>query len=180
MHTLLIDLREEAELLENGLESMSDDLQILHIPSRVLFANVIEINRQLNAGQVSQVWLVCQSGRRSSRAKTLYFPDDDRVVSVAGGVEAVIGQFPHQVKHVKAISARYGMQQYMQLMFAMLLFLLSSAIQMELLSLDSVRIVTMALAGLIFLQVSLKQCWLSLIVPWPEKLQPLDLHQKCA
>lgn len=167
MPILLLDLREESELREDRLEATtsSDAIQILRIPSRVLFANVAEINRQLDTNRVSQLWLVCRTGRRSDRAKELYFAEDDRVESIAGGVDAAVARLPSHLTHIKSNTTRFGMQQYMQLMFASILLLLAVAADAY------VRFAAMAMAGLILLQVGLKQCWLSLVVPWP---QPVD------
>jgi len=118
---IVIDLREEHELKEKHLQSVNAD--IINIPMRS-----IEFNKNYirNLAKDHKVYLVCKSGNRSSRVKSKHFPNIANVISYEGGVN---NMKLDDLKVVESGKVRIGIQQYMQIMFAIIL-VISSVILM--------------------------------------------------
>jgi rhodanese-related sulfurtransferase len=122
---LVIDLREEHELLEKKLVSNgnSNRYEIVNIPSRHIFANVDWIKKQT---EKRPVWLICASGRRSQAIKDQYFATNDGIKSSVGGLtfgfDKQVGESV-DAEHISIQTGEggLGMQQYMQVAFAMML-----------------------------------------------------------
>jgi rhodanese-related sulfurtransferase len=133
---LVIDIREEHELLGsrlvspgNRLVSPGETYEIINIPSRHIFANVEWINKQT---EKRPVWLVCASGRRSQAIKEQYFGRNDGIKSSEGGLKFVTGSKnvsvdPSRIE-VQPGTGGYGIQQIMQMMFAIMLSVITIAI----------------------------------------------------
>ena len=127
---LVIDLREEHELLEKRLVPTANGsdaaYEIVNIPSRHIFANVDWITQQTSK---RPVWLICASGRRSQSIKDKYFASNDGIKSSNGGLTFGDGK-----QHSPSIDASrvtvvegsggFGIQQLMQLAFACMLSVL--------------------------------------------------------
>lgn len=111
----IIDIREEQEFLQKRHLSKSEDLQIINIPARAIFANKEWI---LEKAKDSQVYILCRSGNRSQKIKDLYFKNEPNIISVEGG----LGSIPFQ-NEIEIIEGKggYGLQQYMQLVFALVI-----------------------------------------------------------
>lgn len=127
---LIIDLREEHELLQSLLVSknINSEYEIINIPSRHIFANIDWINHQT---ELRPVWLICASGRRSLSIKKKYFAKNDGIKSSEGGVKLVQMGGCEQGNNGESVkgcelklnygAGGFGMQQYMQLVFAAML-----------------------------------------------------------
>jgi hypothetical protein len=126
---LVIDLREEHELLESRLVSQGGTYEIINIPSRHIFANVDWINKQT---EKQPVWLICASGRRSQAIKEQYFGRNDGIRSSEGGLKFGSGSENMSVdsSRIEVLSGRggYGIQQIMQMLFALMLSVITTAI----------------------------------------------------
>ena len=85
---LIIDLREEHELLESRLISPDGTYEIINIPSRHIFANIGWISKQT---EKRPVWFICASGRRSQAIKEHYFGRNDGIKSSEGGLKLLGG-----------------------------------------------------------------------------------------
>ena len=118
---IVIDLRGEHELKEKYLESVNAD--IINIPMRNIQFNKAYIR---NLAKDHKVYLVCKSGNRSSKVKSKHFPNITNVISYDGGVN---NMKLDDLKVVESGKFGMGMQQYMQIMFAMIL-VISSVILM--------------------------------------------------
>lgn len=120
---ILIDLREEFELLNLQLTSTDPTLLIMNIPSRAIFSNIDWINEVSN---LTPIYVMCRSGVRSKKIKNKYFKNNDNVKSIDGGIKKIEDStlFKNRVKIIMG-SGGLGLQQYMQLVFiCMLLFIL--------------------------------------------------------
>lgn len=171
---LVIDLREEHELLEKKLvgngngNSNNSKYEIVNIPSRHIFANVDWIKKQT---EKRPVWLICASGRRSQAIKDQYFATNDGIKSSAGGLSF---GFDTQQSAGESVDADHisiqqgegglGMQQYMQVAFAAMLL-----VPALLMYFKASRLTILAVLGaLIFAVLSqtfTKSCLLGKIVP---------------
>jgi len=132
---LVIDLREEHELLEKRLVSPDGAYGIINIPSRHIFANVEWISKQTGK---RPVWLICASGRRSQAIKDQYFKHNNGIKSSEGGLKLLSGNKdgkgrenmsvdPSRIE-VQSGTGGYGIQQIMQMMFTLMLFVITIAI----------------------------------------------------
>ena len=136
---LVIDLREEHELLESRLISPDRTYEIINIPSRHIFSNVGWISKET---EKRPVWLICASGMRSQAIKDQYFGRNDGIKSSEGGLKllgvraCVIGNRsgsgtasvdPSRIE-VQSGTGGYGIQQIMQMMFALMLSIITIAI----------------------------------------------------
>lgn len=131
---LIVDLREEHELLSVRLTPASADthVNIVNIPSRSIFANVDWLLRQ---SAKMPVWLICASGRRSNSIKERYFPQNDGIKSVQAGVQdigvkenASFGEFPVERVVKQQGQGGLGIQQYMQFAFVAMLTIVGCVI----------------------------------------------------
>lgn len=109
----LIDLREEQELTKSRIISKDENLTIISIPQRYIFANKEFID---NISKDSKVYLLCRSGNRSGNIKNKYFKNNDNVISIEGGLKS-LEQFGDKIELVYG-KGGFGMQQYMQIVFA--------------------------------------------------------------
>lgn len=165
---LVIDLREEHELLEKILISPHGKYEIINIPSRHIFANVSWINRQT---EKRPVWLICASGRRSQEIKDKYFPKNDGIKSSIGGLTFSNGDGNKNSESVDGdhITIKYGqggfgIQQYMQIAFAGMLVVALSLVYFNVkrnISLFIILAMIVAVLG----QTFTKNCMLSKILP---------------
>ena len=162
---LVIDLREEHELLENRLVSPDGTYEIINIPSRHIFANVEWITKQT---EKRPVWLICASGRRSQAIEEQYFGHNDGIKSSEGGLKFGSGSGKVSVDpsriEVQPGTGGFGIQQIMQMMFAFTIFVITIAIffglKREYLLLLCGAILTMVVG-----QIFTKSCVLGRLLP---------------
>ena len=81
-----IDLREEQELTQSRIIPKNDEITVLSIPSRYIFANKEYIEK---ISKDSSVYLLCRSGNRSSQIKNKYFSNNNNVISIDGGIKSL-------------------------------------------------------------------------------------------
>ena len=182
---LVIDLREEHELLESRLISPYRTYEIINIPSRHIFANVGWISKQT---EKRPVWLICASGRRSQAIKEQYFGRNDGIKSSEGGLKLLGGNrggsgtvsVDQSRIEVQYGTGGYGIQQIMQMMFALMLSVITIAIFFGLKREYLLVICGVMLAGVIG-QLVTKSCLLGKLVPKSEfvfgNVKPV-IHQK--
>ena len=117
---IIIDVREESELNEKSLETDSVELEIINIPMRHIQFNLPYINRLAENGKV---YLMCKSGTRANKVKNKYFSNNDNVVILEGGITKIKdSECKVDVKEISSgKKSNLGMQQYMQIMFMLLI-----------------------------------------------------------
>jgi rhodanese-related sulfurtransferase len=175
---LVVDLREEHELLENRLVSPgnrlvspSETYEIINIPSRHIFANVDWISKQT---EKRPVWLICASGRRSQAIKEQYFGRNDGIKSSEGGMKLLGGNKdgkgrenvsvdPSRIE-VQSGTGGYGIQQIMQMMFALMISVITISIFFGLKREYLLLMCGAMLAGVVG-QLVTKSCLLGKLVP---------------
>lgn len=163
--TIIIDLREEFELLESRMESSDPSVLIVNIPMRSIFANTSWISR---ISQTNTVYLVCRSGVRSNKIKEKYFLNDSNVLSVDGGIKQLSVNPEHVLNKYKINVAKFnggmGLQQYMQMAFVLMLFVI-----LVLMYMDIDRMYMMITVGsfMIFIMYQLysQSCLISGMIP---------------
>ena len=177
---LVIDLREEHELLENRLVSPDGTYEIINIPSRHIFANVKWISKKT---EKRPVWLICASGMRSQAIKDQYFGRNDGIKSSEGGLKLLgvrvcaigngnrsgsgtVSVDPSRIK-VQSGKGGYGIQQIMQMMFALMLSVITIAIFFGLKREYLLVMCGVILAGVVG-QLVTKSCLLGKLVPKSE------------
>ena len=184
---LIIDLREEHELLESRLVSPDGTYEIINIPSRHIFANIGWISKQT---EKRPVWLICASGRRSQAIKEQYFGRNDGIKSSEGGLKLLggsrsgngSGAVSVDPSRIEAVSGTggYGIQQIMQMMFALMLSVITIAIFFGLKREYLLLTCGVMLAGVVG-QLVTKSCLLGKLVPKSEfvfdNVKPV-IHQK--
>lgn len=82
--TIIIDVREEFELLELQLISINPSLFIINIPMRAIFANQSWIS---DMSTEHTIYIMCKSGNRSGKIKTKYFINNENIKSLSGGIK---------------------------------------------------------------------------------------------
>ena len=107
-----IDVRDEHELLDSRIVAPNEETLIINIPSRNIFANVQWI--KATAAKGTKITLICRSANRSQKVKTLYFAQDDNIVSLDGGIKNPMVKLEHH-------TGGLGLQQILQLVFATIL-----------------------------------------------------------
>lgn len=163
---LVIDLREEHELLEEMLVSPDGKYEIVNIPSRHIFANVSWINHQT---EKRPVWLICASGRRSQAIKDKYFPKNDGIKSSNGGLSFGFDKTIGESVNGDHITIKYGqggfgIQQYMQIAFSGMLVVALSLVYFNVKRNISLAII-LAMIVSVLGQTFTKSCMLGKILP---------------
>ena len=161
--TILIDIREEFELLETMIISKDKSLLVMNVPSRAIFANKQWIN---NISNLHKIYLVCRSGNRTSKIKEKYFPNNKNVKSVIEGIKNIENNSLFKIKLLKG-KGGIGIQQYIQLAFVCMLSLLLVLLYY---GIDKKYIILLIMAFILFIvyQVYSKGCLISSLVPLPE------------
>jgi len=163
--SIIIDIREEFELLEKQIRSDDPSIWVLNIPMRSIFSNKIWITNMAN---MHSVYIMCRSGNRSSTVKSKYFADQPNVISLDGGIKKIESGdlFNKKIRIVQNTQsmAYIGIQQYMQIIFAtillIILILLYSGVDTKyVISLISVFVL------FILLQLYTKSCYMSSFFP---------------
>ena len=73
----IIDLREENELGKSRIISRNNNVTVISIPSRHIFANKEFI---INLSNQGKVYLLCRSGNRSLQIKNKYFKNNKNIL----------------------------------------------------------------------------------------------------
>jgi len=177
---LIVDVREENELLESKIVPVAENVQVVNIPARHIFANLDWLR-----SQPGTVWLICRSGARSGALKTKYFPEDVNIKSSAGGVGEFMlenktndGENEHiNPQTVEIIQGKggFGIQQYLQLAFATMLLVV--ALLNTILPKVQLNYVIYAMICVILYQIYTKSCWLGKMVP-KATFEPIEIKEK--
>lgn len=162
---ILIDIREEFELLEKSILSLDQSLLVMNIPSRAIFANLEWIN---NISNLNKIYLVCRSGNRTQNIKDKYFANNKNVKSITGGIQKIGGNplFKNKIKIMKG-KGGLGIQQYIQLAFVCML---SIVLILLYFGIDKKYVMIMIMGFILFIlyQIYSKGCLISSLVPLSE------------
>jgi len=171
MSILIIDIREEQEILDRQLVSTDGNVVIVNIPTRSIFANVDFINQL--SGEFQTLFIVCRSNRRATRVKNKYFAENPKILTLDGGINAIMnGDSPINGLQVIDTSSLFNLapQQYMQ---TVIVAFLCGVVLLNYKEVDRKYIsgALLAFAGFIAYQVITKDCTLTRVIPLPEKLE---------
>jgi len=155
---IYIDIRDEPELLEKYLVSTNEKVFVVSIPMRVIFANLDWIQRQK-----CEIVIVCRSGHRSQNVKNEYLSNNTNVIVLEGGINGMDQQIPDNLKIVHGLGG-FGQQQYLQLMFAVILTLV---LLLSIFPGVYTKYIIIGFIGMILYQVFGKKCYLASIIPLP-------------
>jgi rhodanese-related sulfurtransferase len=154
-----IDIREEHELAESQIVNPNEnDVLVINIPSRNIFANVEWMERISQKGV--KITLICRSASRSKKVKDIYFTNNENITSLEKGISNPNIKLKPIVTKT---NLGLGLQQILQLVFTtILLFILISSffIKIELL-----RYTIIAIIAFILYQVITKSCLIGKFVP---------------
>jgi len=156
----IIDLREENELGKSRIKSRNNNVTVISIPSRHIFANKEFITNLSNQGKV---YLLCRSGNRSLQIKNKYFKNNENITSIDNGLKA-LEQFGDNIEIIKG-SSGLGMQQYMQIVFAFIIIGTIIAIFMNVKKIYVLIALTLFLLFILY-QIFSSSCILSKIIPY--------------
>ena len=156
----IIDLREENELGKSRIISRNNNVTVISIPSRHIFANKEFITNLSNQGKV---YLLCRSGNRSLQLKNKYFKNNENITSIDNGLKA-LEQFGDNIEIIKG-SSGLGMQQYMQIVFAFIIIGTIIAIFMNVKKIYVLIALTLFLLFILY-QIFSSSCILSKIIPY--------------
>jgi rhodanese-related sulfurtransferase len=162
MNQILIDIREEFELLEKHLKSNNENLLIFNIPMRSIFANKDVINE---LSQTNEIYIMCRTGCRSNKVKKLYFEENNNVISLDGGINGIT-ENPEWKDKVQLVLGKggFGVQQYIQITFVLILFVLLILIHMDVKKLHMEIIIASIILFLTY-QILSKGCLISSMIP---------------
>jgi rhodanese-related sulfurtransferase len=156
-----IDIRDEHEVAENQIIAPTNgenDIIVINIPSRNIFANVEWMERITQKGV--KITLICRSASRSKKVKELYFADNENITSLDKGIANP------NIK-LKTINTKtnlgLGLQQILQLVFTtILLFILISSFYTKI---EFIRYTIAVIIIFILYQVISKSCLIGKYVP---------------
>lgn len=106
---IYVDIRVEHELLEKYMISVNENILVLSIPMRIIFANLEWMNNQH-----VPIIIVCRTGHRSRIVKETYFSNNQDISSLEGGINGLGDNLADEIKIVYG-KGGYGLQQYIQL-----------------------------------------------------------------
>ena len=150
-----IDIRDEHEVAESQIVSPNDETLVINIPSRNMFANV-EWIKSMEANGI-KVTLICRSANRSQNVKKLYFANNENIVSLDGGITNP------GIKIKKLNSLGFGIQQILQLVFAIILTCI--LIASYYLQINKLRYAMVGVIFFILYQIVSKSCLIGKYVP---------------
>jgi rhodanese-related sulfurtransferase len=151
-----IDIRDEHELAESQIVSPNDEILVINIPSRNMFANVDWI-KSMEANGV-KVTLICKSANRSQNVKKLYFSTNENIVSLDGG----ISNPGITIKKLNSWGG-FGIQQILQLVFVIILTCILVA--SFYLQINKLRYAMVGVIFFILYQIVSKSCLIGKYVP---------------
>jgi rhodanese-related sulfurtransferase len=160
-----IDIRDEHEVAETQIiapmtstSTDNNDILVMNIPSRNIFANVEWMERITQKGV--KITLICRSASRSKKVKDLYFSNNDNITSLDNGIANP------NIK-LKKINTKsnfgLGLQQILQIVFTtILLFILIISFYTQI---NVVRYTLVVIIIFILYQVITKSCLIGKYVP---------------
>lgn len=164
-----IDIRDEHEVAETQIvapttstststSTDNNDILVMNIPSRNIFANVEWMERITQKGV--KITLICRSASRSKKVKDLYFSNNENITSLDNGIS-------NPIIKLKPINTKsnfgLGLQQILQIMFAtILLFILIISFYTQI---DIVQYTLAVIIMFILYQVISKSCLIGKYVP---------------
>lgn len=155
---IYIDIRDEHELLEKYIASTNEKVFVVSFPMRVIFANVEWVQ-----AQKCDVVIVCRSGNRAQHIKNEYFSNNTNVIVLDGGINEMDKKIPDNLKIVRGLGG-FGQQQYLQLMFAVILTLV---LLLSIFPGVYTKYIIIGFIAMILYQVFGKKCYLASIIPLP-------------
>lgn len=165
--TVIIDLREEFELRDSHMESTDTSVLIVNIPMRAIFANKKWISF---ISETNTIYLICRSGVRSNKIKEKYFLENTNVISVDGGIKQLthtdnVDHILHQYKiNIVKTNGGLGLQQYMQIAFIAMLFMILILIYMDI-DRTYLMITVGSFMTFIMYQIYSQSCLISSMIP---------------
>lgn len=163
--SIIIDIREDFELLEKQIRSDDPNTWVINIPMRSIFSNKKWITDMAN---MYLVYIVCRSGNRSSTIKSKYFADQPNVISLDGGIKQIEsrGLFNKKLRIVRNTQsiAYIGIQQYMQIIFATILLVILVLLYS---GVDTKYVISLIFVFVLFILLELytKSCYMSSFFP---------------
>lgn len=165
----IIDIREEHEILEERIITTEKSSTVICcIPMKFIRWNISFINHLTNNGIV---YIICRSSNRSNTIKNKYFKDNQKVISIQGGLEELKQNDKLQkTLEIKVqtnidlnIFQKFGIQQYMQILFSILL---SITLLLLILRVKPIYIICWLVFIILFIiyQLVTKSCILSQII----------------
>lgn len=156
-----VDIREEHELLEKYLVSDNENILVVSIPMRVIFANLDWMN---HFSKKCDIIFVCRSGHRSKLVKDFYFSNNTKIFVLEGGIEHIKD---HPIEGIKIVYGKggYGLQQYLKLMFAAILTII---LVLVVLDFQYTKYIIIGFIMMILYQVIVKKCYLNEMLPFPQ------------
>lgn len=155
---VLIDIREESECMEKYMVSSNQSVSIMNIPMRHIGFNKRWIEDKASNGLV---YLVCRSGNRSDKVKSLYFKDNINIMSLEGGISN-IKIFPGVAIIID--KGGWGRQQYIQFVFLAILLSFIWLLYNYYSRIDMMLIIS-AISVFILYQILSKSCYMERLVP---------------
>jgi len=159
---IILDIREEDEITEMRIQPVNDDLQVLYIPSRMIFGNVDFL---LRMAKTNKIWIMCKSSRRAQKVKDMYFKDVDSIKVIKGGILQISDENDINKELYKIIygNRTLSIQQIMQIIFIILLIGLCFVYWFYN---KYYLMVAGVIIGIVLLQVIMRFCLLGMIIPW--------------
>ena len=114
---IILDIREDFEVLENNLISNSPNVFIVNIPSSLLFSNISWIEKMTQKN--TKILIICTSSKRSKVIKQKYFLNNNNVIVLDDGVKGNLSKY--NIKLVKG-SGGFGLTHYYIISFLLILF----------------------------------------------------------
>lgn len=151
---LIIDLREENEILNLNIKPKDNKIRIINIPSRFIYFNQEWIKNQ---SETKMIGLLCATGNRSLQIKKKYFKEVENIqVIKSENNENLIYE-----KNDKILN--FGLTQYMQSIFIIILL---SILIINYYSLLNLNLYIISIILVIFYQIYFKTCWLNKLIPF--------------
>lgn len=149
----IIDIREEHELLEKKYISKNNNLIIIAIPSRIIFANTQFLE---NLSKNNQILISCKTGRRANLIKNKYFSNNKNIITINN-----INNFLNDIIIIK--NNKLSLMQYMQIIFSIIILI---TIILSYNNYKYIIIYLIIIFLFIIIQVITKSCLLSKIIPY--------------
>jgi len=161
---IIIDIREEFELLGKQMHSVDPSVFVINIPMRSIFANTDWINE---LSQSHNIYIICRHGIRASKVKDKYFKDNKNIISLDGGITKleINNIFDNKIKLIHG-KGGLGLQQYTQIMFASILTVLAILLYFDI---DKKYVISLIVLIVLFIlyQLLTNVCYLFKFLPLP-------------
>lgn len=151
---LIIDLREENEILNLSIKSKNKQIKIFNIPSRFIYFNQEWIKEMANFNKIG---LLCATGNRANQIKELYF-DNIKNINIIKKENDIL-----ELKYKNSFF-NFGFTQYIQSFF--ILILISIIFINHYYNFTLMNIYIILIIAIIFYQIQNQVCWLNKIIPF--------------